>query len=151
VGVNDSIDEGAPPRGGEGGPATPRRRGAILVVESNPMLRDYLPRLLRSRFPLATIIAAESEHDALPRLHVGLPDVVFVHAPPGDGRGFELIRRLRQAAPSARIVFLSDCDEPEYREAALRCGADHYLEKGAARIDDLVGLVRTANGFDATA
>ena len=124
---------------------------AILVVESNALMRDYLQHRLRARFPRLSVVAVDSERDALFHIVSDPPQLIFVHVRPGDGRGFELLRRFRRVAPAAKVVFLSDCDWPEYREEALRCGADHYLEKGAVRIDDILALVRAADGANVDA
>ncbi len=123
-----------------------RGRISILVVESNPLMRDCLQHLLRSRFALADVTAVDGERDALFYVLGGAPELIFVHVRPGDGHGFELIRAFRRAAPAAKLAFLSDYDWPEYREEALRSGADYYLGKNAVRIDDILGVVRAVAG-----
>lgn len=123
---------------------TPGASCAILLVESNPMLRDYLQRLLRLRFPLVELSVAAGEREALHRVAERAPDLILVHVRAGQGRGFDLVRRLRRVVAGARVAVLSDQDLPEYRAEALRCGADHFLEKTALRSEDILDLVRAA-------
>lgn len=145
------------PGGGQG--SEPRPLGAraagrcftILVVESNPMLRDYLQHLFRAGFPLVELTAVAGEREALACVAAHPPDLILVHVRAGEGRGFDLIRRLRLMVAGARVAILSDHVLPEYREEAFRCGAHHYLEKTAVRSEDILGLVRSAGGSSATA
>jgi len=118
-------------------------RFAILIVEDNPVFREFLQRALHARFPLLALSAAGSLREALLRLNAARTDLVFadVHLP--DGRGFELARRIRQMSVDAKVVFLSGYDLPEYRVEAYRSGADQYLVKGRVSIDDIAAVVNS--------
>lgn len=141
--------EGSEPRPSE---ARAAGRGfAILLVESNPMLRDYLQRLFRAGLPFVELTAVPGEREALARVAAHPPDLILVHVRAGEGQGFDLIRRLRRMVASASVAILSDHVLPEYRDEAFRCGADHYLEKAAVRSEDILSLVRSAGGAGATA
>lgn len=127
------------------------RRRTILVVESNPLLREYLRRLLNSSFPHMDLALVADTREALARVTGHPPDFILVNLLPGGGRSFGAIRELRCRVADARLAVLSGHDLPEYREEAFRRGADHYLEKATVRSEDIVGLVRSAGGSGASA
>lgn len=149
AGVDASGSANASPAARPLDPQSARGRRAILLVESNPILRDYLQRLLRTGFPHANLIAVAGERDAYSRVARDPPDFILVNLRPGSGRAFSVIGRLRRMVAGAKLAVLSGLDLPEYREEALRCGAHHYLEKTSVRSEDIIGLLRAADGPDA--
>jgi len=121
-----------------------KRRFSALIVEKNPLLRDYLQRALRARFPYLDLSATDSEHEALRNIVAAQPDLVLTGVHLREGHGFDLVRGLRRMAVKAKIIVLSGYDLPEYRDEAHRCGADYCLDKAAVSIDDIAALVRWA-------
>lgn len=61
-----------------------------------------------------------------------------------DGHGFDLTRAFRRMSVHAKVVILSSHSLPEYRQAALRSGADHFLEKYTLGVEDIAALVQSA-------
>lgn len=114
---------------------------AILIVEDNPAFREFLKNALQARFSFVALSTAGGIREALLRINAVRPDLVFVDVHLPDGRGFELARRIRAMSVDAKVVFVSGYDLPEYRIEAYRSGADHYLTKGKASIEEIAALV----------
>ena len=47
-----------------------------------------------------------------------------------DGNGLELARRLRASGRDSVVIVLTTHDIPEYRDEALRSGANYFMVKG---------------------
>lgn len=58
-----------------------------------------------------------------------LPELIFMDIRLPDGSGLELTRQVKEPYPGVKIVILTSYDEPEYRDAAYRCKANHYVSK----------------------
>jgi len=125
-------------------PQDDKRRFSVLIVEKNSLLRDYLQRALRARFPFLDFSTADSEQEALRNVIAAQPDLVLTGVQLREGHGFDLVRGLRRMAVKSKIIVLSGHDLQEYRDEAHRCGADYCLDTGAVTIDDIAALVRWA-------
>lgn len=115
----------------------------ILIIEDNRVFREFLKGALQSRFPFLTLATAAGAQDALAQINTVRPDVIFMDVRLPDGNGFELTRCIREMAVDANVVVFTSFDLPEYRDEAFRSGADHYLVKGAASINDIFSLVES--------
>ena len=60
------------------------------------------------------------------------PDVVLLDVRLEDKDGIDAIRRIRSAAPDAKVVMLSAFDNPTYVARSVSAGAHDYLLKTAA-------------------
>lgn len=111
----------------------------VLLVEDDEGLRGALELVLGARgFEVATAADAGAALRAVREsafgtvvTDLGLPDL----------SGQELVRELRSAAPSARLVVLTGHGEPEVERACRRAGADVVLTKPITgeRLAELLG------------
>jgi DNA-binding NarL/FixJ family response regulator len=69
------------------------------------------------------------------------PDLVIVDLSLAEGTGLDLIRSLRESAPTLPVLVLSMHDEALFAERVLRAGARGYIMKREA-ITGLVGAIR---------
>ena len=116
----------------------------ILIVEDNDLLREVLHDTLRSHFQFPVLAEASSVAKALATIDSVRPDVIFLDIGLPDGNGLELTRRLRAEGIDTSIAVLTSHDLPEYRDEAIRSGADHFLVKGSASLSDIFGVVESA-------
>ena len=72
------------------------------------------------------------------------PDVVIVDLSMPRLSGIEVIRRLREAVPAARVLVLTMHQEDEYILQAVRAGASGYLVKDSAAAE-LLSAVRSVH------
>ncbi|HEY8025895.1 MAG TPA: ATP-binding protein [Burkholderiaceae bacterium] len=115
----------------------------VLIVDDNADMRDYLRRLLHSRWQVEVAADGVEALDAIRRRH---PDVVIsdVMMPRLDGFGLLATLRGDPATCELPLLLLSARAGEEARVEGLRAGADDYLVKPfsgrelAARIDALI-------------
>lgn len=115
-----------------------------LIVEDNHDFRGSLKGLLRARFPDILIAEAENAADALRAFTRFDPDVAFIDINlPGGVNGLGLIERIRNESSRVRIIIITNHDQPEYRDASVRLGADHFLPKASTTGDDIVAVMNS--------
>jgi phosphoserine phosphatase RsbU/P len=103
----------------------------VLLVEDNA--GDA--RLLREMFSKETVGCFELSHltnmrEAEARLANGGVDIVLLDMGLPDGRGVEILRRARAAAPEVVMVVMTGLEDEALAAAAMKEGAQDYLVKG---------------------
>jgi len=107
--------------------ARPRK---LLIVEDDEAFRLRLARAMERRGYAVTL--AESVSAAAAALSGGfVPDCAVVDLKLGDGSGLDVVPRIRQAAPEAKIVILTGYGNIATSVAAIKAGAVDYLSKPA--------------------
>ncbi len=69
------------------------------------------------------------------------PDLLIVDISMPVLNGIEAIRRLRQAGSTAKVVFLTVHDDPDFAQAAIAAGASGYVIK-PRMASDLIPAIR---------
>jgi two-component system KDP operon response regulator KdpE len=117
-----------------------QRGASILVVDDEPaILRAVRTNLRAHGYQVET---AETGAAAVDRHDRARPDLVLLDLNLPDLDGSEVIRRLRQRAPTP-IIVLSVRDAEGDKVAALDAGADDYVTKPFGA-DELLARVRAA-------
>jgi len=100
----------------------------LLIVEDNAQMRDMIKLFLRD---LAEEIAERSDGaEALAAYREIAPDWVVMDIGMQKLDGLEATRQVISAFPLARIVILTQYDDPALRQAASEAGARAYFTKG---------------------
>ena len=115
----------------------------ILVVEDNTFYREALTQSMIANFPSAQIEEAATGEEARVKFDWFRPDLTFMDIRLPDGTGLELTREIKDKYPTAQVAVLTSHDSPEYRETALKCGANCFLVKGVATVEDILSLIRS--------
>ena len=107
----------------------PRARIKVFLVDDHPSVREGVRNCLTGQGSFLVVGEAEDAADALRKVKKAAPDVILldVNLPTLDGG--ELARRLRLAAPGARILAFSMHSSQEYVVRMARCGAHGYVTK----------------------
>ena len=116
----------------------------ILIVEDNPLLRNTLKSMLTTRFPSIMVEEASNGEEAMSEFEKINPCLIFMDIRLPDKNGLEITRTIKETNPEIEIIILTSFDIPEYRAAAFRSGASHFLAKGNVKIDDIASLVASA-------
>jgi PAS domain S-box-containing protein len=129
--LHDSIESGAPasePSASEPPTASTARRERVLVVDDNADLREYLQRILESRWTVETAPDGEA---ALRAVRASPPDLVLTDVMMPGLSGFGLLAELKGDPRTRRIpvVMLSARAGEEAKVEGLDAGADDYLTK----------------------
>jgi DNA-binding NarL/FixJ family response regulator len=117
-----------------------QRRSAILV-DDHPMWLEVMCKLCDD-VGIDVLGEALSLETALERLSEHQPELLVVDlALNGGANATSWLKQARERVPSLRILVLSDNDDPESIEDALRGGADAFVSKSSTP-DDVGAAVR---------
>jgi DNA-binding NarL/FixJ family response regulator len=115
-----------------------------LIVEDSALYRKLLKETLQSRFPSMEIIEAEEGEEAMKQMGVqSPPNLIFMDIKLPGENGLELTGKIKAKYPGVIIIILTSYDSPEYREAAARVKADHFLSKGSSSKEGILTLVES--------
>jgi DNA-binding NarL/FixJ family response regulator len=112
---------------------------AILVEDDNGF-RQCVKKFLSSRYPSIQLMEAGDGTEAMSKIDLVPPDLVFMDIQLPGINGLELTRMIKARNPNAIIVILSNHNLTEYRETAYRNGANYYVSKDSP-VGDLCSLV----------
>ena len=114
-----------------------------LIVEDSIFFRQLLRETLHSVIPKIDIFEASDGKEALQKIEALHPDLVFMDIKLPGENGLELTKRIKTGFPDVTVIILSGYDFPEYREAAYRFKADHFLSKGSSTKESILALVNS--------
>ena len=100
-----------------------------LIVEDNRLFREAFKTGLHDRLPSVVIEEAGNGEEALQRINVAPPDLIFADISLAGMNGLELAQRIKNDFPRIRIAMLTGYDFPEYRRAASQHGVDRFFVK----------------------
>ncbi len=113
----------------------------VMIVEDNSIFRASLKNVLKEMYPLMGIVEASDGEEALSKILEIEPILIFTDIKLPGRDGLELTRTIKSINPEIEVVVLTSYDILEYREAAFRNGASHFLTKGSAGIADIAAAV----------
>jgi len=114
-----------------------------LIVEDNQRFSETLRGALQAQFPFLRLEQAANVREALCSIESMQPDLIISDLGLPDGNGLGLTRSIRAAGIQSAIIILTSHDLPEYRDAALSSGADHFMTKGSVSIADIFSVIRS--------
>ena len=119
-----------------------------LIVEDNVNYRRVLKDTLQTLFPSMVIHEATEGNEALERV-VYVPAGTGLHGYPASGEnGLQLTERIKTRYPDTKVVILTSYDSLEYREAAIRCGANCFISKDSMNWQQIETLVKSFDKVD---
>jgi len=102
----------------------------VLLVEDDDGFRRGLAGVLRARFPSMVIDEAADGTAAMEKVKSFPPQLIFMDIKLPGQNGMEITGRIKALHPDINVLFLTNYDFPEYRDAARECGAYGFLSKG---------------------
>jgi len=109
--------------------AAPASRHRVVLVDDHADVRELLRLRIDATEDLTVVGTAGTAATGVEVARDLQPDVVLLDVGLPDLAGLQVIPRIREAAPRTRIVVLSGYAASERGDAALRAGADGYVEK----------------------
>jgi DNA-binding NarL/FixJ family response regulator len=103
----------------------------VVVVDDHPIYRRGLVGVLEAG-GLAVVGVAEGVEEAMAVVEATMPDAVLADLYLSDGSGIALVRRVVARHPDIRIVVLTVSHDANEMLAAIRAGADGFLNKDQA-------------------
>jgi DNA-binding NarL/FixJ family response regulator len=111
-----------------------RQSFRILVVDDYEPWRGFVTSTLRKQPELQIIGEASDGREAVEKAQELLPELILLDISLPLMNGFEAAGQIRELAPNAKILFISEHRSRDMVEEALRTGALGYVVKsGAAR------------------
>jgi two-component system, NarL family, invasion response regulator UvrY len=104
----------------------------LLLVDDHAVVREGYRRLLERRADLRIVGEAGTAAEGYSLFKELAPDVAILDLSLPDMGGIELIKRLVQREPGARILAFSMHQDPLFATQALRAGALGYVTKSCA-------------------
>jgi DNA-binding NarL/FixJ family response regulator len=118
----------------------------ILLVDDFKGWRRQACLLLQARPEWQVIAEASDGAEAIQKAEQLKPDLILLDISLPRLNGIEVARRVRQLAPSSKIVFLSMDNSPDVVEVALSTGAHGYVYKVRAPNDLLPAIDAVLRG-----
>ena len=113
----------------------------MLVVDDEVLIRQSLHAVLADEgFAVA---AAQSAAEAWRAFERDRPDIVLLDLVLGDGNGLDLLRRMKEVAPSIKVVVISAHGSFEHAVGAMKLGAYDFIKK-PFELEEVVATVRNA-------
>ncbi|MGK0361410.1 MAG: two-component system response regulator NreC [Bradymonadia bacterium] len=117
----------------------------VYLLEDHTIVRQGLVSLLETADDLEVVGQCGDGRRALDEIQALKPDVLMSDIAVPGLSGLEVVKRLRDAGSTVRIVMLSMYHDPEWVKRAMDAGANGYLVKGTG-VRDLLKAVRTVAG-----
>ena len=114
-----------------------------LIVEDNVSFRQTLLEILTARFPSMSIEEAGDGDEALQKIDLSTPDLIFMDIKLPGENGLQLTRKIKAKYSEVVVIVLTSYDFPEYREAAFQFGANHFMVKGQSTNEEILALVES--------
>lgn len=118
----------------------------VLVVEDSTIFRTLLKETLQSRFPSMEILEAVDGEEVMKVITARLPDLIFMDVKLPGENGLDLTAKIKGKYPDVIVIVLTSYDTPEYREAAVKAKANHFLAKGSSSREGILTLVESILG-----
>jgi len=108
----------------------------IMLVENNLKIRDLIKQIIVEEMRgVETFFECNDGEEAIDRYGVTMPDWVLMDIEMDRMDGITASKALLKRFPDAKIMFVTQYDDPDYREAARKMGAYAYVLK-----EDLVDI-----------
>jgi DNA-binding NarL/FixJ family response regulator len=116
----------------------------VLCVDDHPIVRDGITAIINLQPDMRLVGAAATAGEALERFFKLRPDVALVDLQLPDMSGFDLIKKIKDKSPNARIIVLSSHEGDVDIQRALEAGAQGYVAKGIVR-EELLETIRSVH------
>ena len=123
------------------GVAAPPAPARVLLVDDHALLRTGVANIINQEPDLRVVAEAGDGVEAIAAYEQHRPDVTLLDLRMPVMEGVEVVRRIRERDPRARVIVLTTYDTDEEISRALRAGAKAYVLKDISA-DDLVACIR---------
>src|SRR5215213_6620396 len=119
----------------------PAVRSSVLVVDDHALLRTGVANIINQEHDLFVVAEAANGVEAIEAYERHHPDVTLLDLRMPVMEGVEVVRRIRERDPAARVIVLTTYDTDDEITRALKAGAKAYVLKDISA-DDLVNCIR---------
>jgi two-component system NarL family response regulator len=116
-------------------------KATVLVVDDHALLRTGVANIINQEPDLQVVAEAGDGVEAVAAFERHHPDVTLLDLRMPLMEGVEVVRRIRERDPRARVIVLTTYDTDDEISRALKAGAKAYVLKDISA-EDLVGCIR---------
>jgi CheY-like chemotaxis protein len=117
-----------------------------MIVEDNIFFREVFRDWLLTQYLSTEVIEAGSGEEALKKLDSYAFDLVFMDIKLPRENGLEITRKIKAGWQDLPVIIITNYDLPEYREAAIRYGANSFIAKNSLKWDEVSTLFKCFQG-----
>ena len=111
----------------------------VLIADDHAILREGVRALLASQADIEVVGDAVDGKDAIEKVAQLDPDVVLMDIAMKGLDGLGATAKIIAGFPDARVIILTEYDDPDLRELARRAGAcDYVLKEDLSRLPALL-------------
>jgi DNA-binding NarL/FixJ family response regulator len=116
-------------------------RASVLLVDDHALLRTGVANIINQESDLHVVAEAGNGAEAIEAYDRHHPDVTLLDLRMPIMEGVEVVQRLRERDPRARVIVLTTYDTDEEISRALKAGAKAYVLKDISA-DALIACIR---------
>jgi DNA-binding NarL/FixJ family response regulator len=113
----------------------------VMLVDDHALLRTGVANIINQEPDLRVVAEAENGIEAVAAYERHRPDVTLLDLRMPVMEGVEVVTRIRERDPNARVIVLTTYDTDDEISRALRAGAKAYVLKDISA-DDLIACIR---------
>ena len=113
-----------------------------MLVEDGIPFRQMFKGGLLSQFPSMQVIEAGNGEDAFKELASYSIDLILMDIRLPGENGLEVTRKIKAKYRDIPIIIVTNYDLPEYREAAIECGAGGFIGKYSFDMETISAMIK---------
>ena len=117
-------------------------KATVLLVDDHALLRTGVANIINQEPDLCVVAEAGDGVEALAAYERHQPDVTLLDLRMPLMEGVEVVRRIRERDPGARVIVLTTYDTDDEIQRALKAGAKAYALKDISA-EDLIACIRS--------
>lgn len=120
--------------------STERAAAKVLVVDDHALVRTGVAKIIDHEPDLDVVAEAANGLEALAAFDAYRPDVTLLDLRMPVMEGVEVVKRIRERDPQAKVIVLTTYDTDDDISRALKAGAKAYVLKDISA-DDLIACI----------
>lgn len=116
------------------------RRASVLIADDHALLRTGVANIISMEPDLRVVAEAANGREAVEAFERHRPDVTLLDLRMPEIEGVEVVRRIRERDPLAKVIVLTTYDTDDDIARALKAGAKAYILKDISA-DALVACI----------
>jgi len=119
----------------------------VFIVDDSAQIRARLAEMLARMERVRLVGEAQCARDAIERIRRTSPDCVLLDLRLVGDSGLDVLRAIHPESPRIAFIVLTNHSESQYRDASLRAGATHFLDKSTEfeRVPSLLAELASRN------